>query len=75
MVTDCVIDYICDGIKDLEVVKKKMQEASNHWTTGMHFSNAEVNQLLGSLMMAQNRFRDNIAVVDPEWEEPSSDEQ
>ena len=68
-------EYSCKGIKDLEVAKKKMQKASNHWKTGLVLSNAEVIELLNSLMKAQNHFRDNIAVVDPDWEETSSDEQ
>ena len=59
-------EHSIDGIKKLEVVIKMMQKASNHWTTEMHLSKADVHTLLGCLTMAQNRFRDNLAVVGPD---------
>ena len=71
-----MIEYSFDGIKNIEVVIKKMQKASNHWSTGMHLSNGEVHNLLGCLMQAHNRFMDvKTVAVGSNYETESSGEE
>ena len=58
-----IYKYSFDGFQQMQKIISKMHKASNHGTTEMHLSNAEVCQLLDSLTAARNRFSDNISTV------------
>ena len=58
-----IYEHSFDGFQQIQKVIGKMHRASNHGTTEMHLSNAEVCQLLDSLAAVRNRFSDNISTV------------